>query len=158
MRYLLSLASCEFLQLKTIDNYSSFTIKSNSGHHLQFVRCFLCSQKRFLILLGLATTSGLAFMGLTSAQSEPILTVAEINSGMVFPVVAETFLGSLGIILMMVLMLFAIMSTGAGQVISIAALVIYDIYMPYVRPFHEDHKVRAWKGGLQRKDFHCPLS
>ena len=84
-------------------------------------------------------------MGLTSAQSEPILSVAEINSGMVFPVVAQTFLGTFGIILMMVLMLFAIMSTGAGQVISIAALIIYDIYMPYVRPFHEDHKARANK-------------
>ena len=97
----------------------------------------------FLNPPGLATTSGLAFMGLTSAQSEPILSVAEINSGMVFPVVAQTFLGTFGIILMMVLMLFAIMSTGAGQVISIAALIIYDIYMPYVRPFHEDHKARA---------------
>ena len=111
-------------------------------HHLE---------SSFLILPGLATTSGLAFMGLTSAQSEPILTVAEINSGMVFPVVAETFLGSLGIILMMVLMLFAIMSTGAGQVISIAALVIYDIYMPYVRPFHEDHNVRAGKREYKEK-------
>ena len=91
-------------------------------------------------------------MGLTSAQSEPILTVAEINSGMVFPVIAETFFGSLGIILTMVLMLFAVMSTGAGQVISIAALVIYDIYMPYMRPFQEDHKARVWKGRLQRAD------
>ena len=100
---------------------------------------------------GLATTSGLAFMGLSSAQSVPILTDAEINSGMVFPVVAETFLGTFGIILMMVLMLFAVMSTGAGQVISIASLVIYDIYMPYLRPFHEDHKVRLEKA---KKAFH----
>ena len=116
------------------------------------MRNFLHAQLSIKILPGLATTSGLAFMGLTSAQSEPILTVAEINSGMVLPVVAETFFGSLGIILMMVLMLFAVMSTGAGQVISIAALVIYDIYMPYMRPFHEDHKARAWKGRLQRID------
>ena len=98
-----------------------------------------------LLSQGLATTSGLAFIGLSSAQSAPILTEAEINSGMVFPVVAETFLGTFGIILMMVLMLFAVMSTGAGQVISIASLVIYDIYMPYLRPFHEDHKVEKAK-------------
>lgn len=60
--------------------------------------------------------------------------------GITFCTLWDGLLGTFGIILMMVLMLFAVMSTGAGQVISIASLVIYDIYMPYLRPFHEDHK------------------
>ena len=71
--------------------------------------------------------------------------------GITFCTLWDGLLGTFGIILMMVLMLFAVMSTGAGQVISIASLVIYDIYMPYLRPFHEDHKVRLEKA---KKAFH----
>ena len=79
-------------------------------------------------------------MGLSSAQAEDILTEDEISAGMVFPVVANTLLGSAGTFLMMVLMLYAVMSTGAGQVIAISSMIIYDIYQPYVRPFREHHK------------------
>ena len=79
-------------------------------------------------------------MGLSSAQAEDILTEDEISAGMVFPVVANTLLGSAGTFLMMILMLFAVMSTGAGQVIAISSMIIYDIYQPYVRPFRDHHK------------------
>ena len=41
------------------------------------------------ISIGLATTSGLALIGISSAQGTPVLTTEEINQGLVFPAVAQ---------------------------------------------------------------------
>ena len=49
------------------------------------------------------------------AQGYPILSDDEINAGLVFPVVAETLLGTSGTYIMLVLILLAVMSTGSGQ-------------------------------------------
>ena len=67
------------------------------------------------ISMGLATTSGMAFVALSSAQGYPILSDEEINAGLVFPTVAQTLLGTSGTYLMLTLILLAVMSTGSGQ-------------------------------------------
>ena len=41
---------------------------------------------------------------------------------------------------MLALILLAVMSTGSGQVIAIASIIIYDIYQPYIQPFKKDPK------------------
>ena len=73
-------------------------------------------------------------------QGYPILTDDEINAGLVFPTVAQTLLGTSGTYLMLALILLAVMSTGSGQVIAIASIIIYDIYQPYIQPFKKDPK------------------
>ena len=57
------------------------------------------------------------------------------KAGLVFPVVAESLLGSAGQYLMLVLILLAVMSTGSGEVIAISSIIIYDIYQAYIQPY-----------------------
>ena len=60
-------------------------------------------------------------------QGYPILSDEEINAGLVFPVVAETLLGTSGTYIMLTLILLAVMSTGSGQ----ASDYCHNNYAPY---------------------------
>ena len=106
-------------------------------------------------------------------QGYPILSDEEINAGLVFPVVAETLLGTSGTYIMLTLILLAVMSTGSGQasdylviitmhhilllqVIAIASIVIYDIYQPYIQPFKKYAGARA-RSASSQSAHHCYL-
>ena len=88
----------------------------------------------FAIPFSLATTMGLAYLGMSSAQGAPLLTDADVSSGLAAPLVAQKLLGTTGEYAMLFLILMAVMSTGSAEVIAVASIIIYDIYQ--VR-FHE---------------------
>ena len=89
----------------------------------------------FAIPFTLATTMGLAYVALGSAQGGPLLTDADVASGLVAPVVAQTLLGRAGVFVMLLLILMAVMSTGSAEVIAVASIIVYDVFQTHLRPF-----------------------
>ena len=59
--------------------------------------------------------------------------------GLVVPLVSEVLLGKLGGYATLVMMLMAVMSTGSAEIIAVGSILIYDIYIPYFKPFRKDH-------------------
>jgi len=94
----------------------------------------------FAIPFTLATTMGLGYLGLSSAQGAPLLTEDDIKKGLVAPLVAQKLLGTTGEYAMLFLILMAVMSTGSAEVIAVASIVIYDVYQAYICPFKPDQK------------------
>merc|ERR1711988_1475552 len=89
----------------------------------------------FAIPFTLATTMGLAYLGLSSAQGAPLLSEDDIKAGLAAPLVAQKLLGTTGEYAMLFLILMAVMSTGSAEIIAVASIVIYDVYRAYVAPF-----------------------
>jgi Na+/proline symporter len=89
----------------------------------------------FAIPFTLATTMGLAYLGLSSAQGFPMLTDEDVNRGLAAPLVAQKLLGSTGEYAMLFLILMAVMSTGSAEVIAVASIIIYDVFQAYIKPF-----------------------
>merc|ERR1711936_347806 len=94
----------------------------------------------FAIPFTLATTMGLAYLGLSSAQGSPLLTEEDVMKGLAAPLVAQKLLGTTGEYAMLFLILMAVMSTGSAEVIAVASIVIYDVYQAYICPFKSDLK------------------
>merc|ERR1719300_1243864 len=94
----------------------------------------------FAIPFTLATTMGLAYLGLSSAQGAPMLTDEDVMKGLAAPLVAQKLLGTTGEYAMLFLILMAVMSTGSAEVIAVASIVIYDVYQAYICPFKPDLK------------------
>jgi len=94
----------------------------------------------FAIPFTLATTMGLAYLGLSSAQGAPMLTDEDVAKGLAAPLVAQKLLGTTGEYAMLFLILMAVMSTGSAEVIAVASIVIYDVYQAYICPFRPDLK------------------
>merc|ERR1719229_804041 len=94
----------------------------------------------FAIPFSLATTMGLAYLGLSSAQGAPLLSDEDVAKGLAAPLVAQKLLGSTGEYAMLFLILMAVMSTGSAEVIAVASIIIYDVYQAYVQPFRPDMK------------------
>merc|ERR1740123_2588482 len=94
----------------------------------------------FAIPFGLATTMGLAYLGLSSAQGAPMLTDEDVMKGLAAPLVAQKLLGTVGEYSMLFLILMAVMSTGSAEVIAVSSIIIYDVYQAYICPFRPDLK------------------
>jgi Na+/proline symporter len=94
----------------------------------------------FAIPFTLATTMGLAYVGMSSAQNGTLLSDDDVSKGLVAPVVAQNLLGSVGEYSMLFLILMAVMSTGSAEIIAVASIIIYDIYQAYIQPFRKDLK------------------
>merc|ERR1711910_268277 len=94
----------------------------------------------FAIPFGLATTMGLAYLGMSSAQGSPLLSDEDVMKGLAAPLVAQKLLGPVGEYSMLFLILMAVMSTGSAEIIAVASIVIYDVYQTYICPFRRDHQ------------------
>lgn len=94
----------------------------------------------FAIPFSLATTMGLAYLGMSSAQGAPLLSDHDVSSGLAAPLVAQKLLGTTGEYAILFLILMAVMSTGSAEVIAVASIIIYDIYQAYIVPFRPDLK------------------
>merc|ERR550532_281762 len=94
----------------------------------------------FAIPFGLATTMGLAYLGLSSAQGAPMLTDEDVMKGLAAPLVAQKLLGTVGEYSMLFLILMAVMSTGSAEVIAVASIIIYDVYQAYICPYNPNPK------------------
>ncbi|XP_064598785.1 uncharacterized protein LOC135465474 [Liolophura sinensis] len=89
----------------------------------------------FAVPFSLATTMGLAYIALSTRQGSPLLTADQVDSGLVPCVVAQQLLGKQGELLMMFMILMAITSTGAAEVVAVTSILVYDIYQIHLRPY-----------------------
>ncbi|TRY74845.1 hypothetical protein TCAL_11429 [Tigriopus californicus] len=89
----------------------------------------------FAIPFSLATTMGMAYLGMSSAQGAPLLTDSDVAKGLAAPLVAQKLLGTTGEYAILFLILMAVMSTGSAEVIAVASILIYDVYQAYIQPF-----------------------
>jgi len=122
----------------------------------------------FAIPFTLATTMGLAYLGLSSAQGAPMLSDDDVMKGLAAPLVAQKLLGTTGEYSMLFLILMAVMSTGSAEVIAVSSIVIYDVYQAYVCPFKPDLKdgqcilcskyLRKQKDGDDAELCNCPMA
>eukprot|EP00438_Fugacium_kawagutii_P007606 Skav200640 [mRNA] locus=scaffold353:233708:235454:+ [translate_table: standard] len=83
----------------------------------------------FTIPFALATS-----LGLCSVALQLPISAAEAKSGLVPPAVATHLFGSLGAVMMAVMLFMAITSTGSAEGIAVSSLVTYDIYKTYINP------------------------
>ncbi|DBA97618.1 TPA: hypothetical protein ACH3X3_012521 [Trebouxia sp. C0006] len=81
----------------------------------------------FGIPFGLATSLGLAVRALDLP-----LTITEAGDGLVPPAAAVALLGKFGAILIVIIILMAITSSGSAEMVSVSSLITYDIYKPYI--------------------------
>ena len=81
---------------------------------------------------------GLAYLGLSSASGQPLLSDDDIAKGLAAPLVAQHLLGTVGEYAMLLLILMAVMSTGSAEVIAVASVLIYDVYQSYIQPFRKN--------------------
>ena len=53
-------------------------------------------------------------------------------------IVAKRVMGNAGELLLLVVVVMAVTSTGAAEVIAVSSIVVYDIYEPYIKviPFN----------------------
>merc|ERR1719189_735617 len=116
----------------------------------------------FAIPFTLATTMGLAYLGMSSAQGAPLLSEDDIKAGLAAPLVAQKLLGTTGEYAMLFLILMAVMSTGSAEIIAVASIVIYDVYQAYVAPFRPDLKEgqcilcgKNYRGGQEEGEAPC---
>ena len=55
------------------------------------------------------------------------------SPGLVPPVVAQKLMGDSGDILILVMILMAVTSTGSAEVVAVTSILVYDIYQLYLR-------------------------
>ena len=70
----------------------------------------------------------------------PLLYWPKINSivivifaGLVVPIVAQQLMGISGEVLIVIMILMAVLSTGSAEVIAVTSILVYDLYMLYFK-------------------------
>ncbi|XP_033624975.1 urea-proton symporter DUR3-like [Asterias rubens] len=89
----------------------------------------------FAIPFSFATTMGLAYVALGTHRGEPLLTASQVGEGLVPPAVAKELMGPVGGVLMVILILMAVTSTGSAEVIAITSIIVYDLYQIHLKPY-----------------------
>ncbi|XP_060608093.1 uncharacterized protein LOC132760193 [Ruditapes philippinarum] len=89
----------------------------------------------FSIPFALATTMGLAYIALGAQQGQPLLSDIDVDTGLVLPVVAQRMFGKAGEMMVIVMVLMAVVSTGSAEVLAATSIVVYDIYQLYLKPY-----------------------
>ncbi|XP_060071327.1 uncharacterized protein LOC132551230 [Ylistrum balloti] len=89
----------------------------------------------FAIPFALATTTGLAYIALGTTQNGPLLSVDQVDAGLVPPAVAQRLLGRSGEFLIIIMIIMAVTSTGSAEVIAVTSILVYDIYQLYLKPY-----------------------
>ena len=56
-------------------------------------------------------------------------------TGLVPPAVAKELMGPVGGVLMVILILMAVTSTGSAEVIAITSIIVYDLYQIHLKPY-----------------------
>ncbi|KAH9514149.1 urea active transporter [Bulinus truncatus] len=89
----------------------------------------------FAIPFSLSMAMGLAYVALSTCQGEAMLSDDDISLGLVPPVVAYQLLGKTGAIMVAVMVIMAVTSTGSSEVMAVTSIVVYDIYALYLKPY-----------------------
>lgn len=72
-------------------------------------------------------------------------------AGLVLPMVAQQLFGRSGEMIMVVMIVMAVVSTGSAEVVAVTSILVYDIYMLYLKvgTCTLRHKKRIFKFYLQ---------
>ncbi|XP_072174249.1 uncharacterized protein [Diadema setosum] len=89
----------------------------------------------FSIPFTFASTMGLSYLSLNTHYGTELLSPSEIAEGLVSPRVAHELLGTSGEILMVLLILMAVTTTGSAEVMAITSILVYDCYQIHLKPF-----------------------
>ncbi|XP_077996739.1 uncharacterized protein LOC144450048 [Glandiceps talaboti] len=89
----------------------------------------------FAVPFTFATTMGLSYVALSVTFGQELLTEEDISAGLVPPVVAQTLMGKAGAILMTLMILMAVTSTGSAEVIAVTSILVYDMYQIHWKPY-----------------------
>ncbi|XP_076358090.1 uncharacterized protein LOC143250861 [Tachypleus tridentatus] len=97
----------------------------------------------FAVPFTFATTMGLAYVALSSANGKPLLEPQQVDEGLVPPIVASLIMGKFGQFLVLLMILMAVTSTGSAEVIAVTSLLVYDVYQFYLKPFRSTNDVNS---------------
>ncbi|CAG5131507.1 unnamed protein product [Candidula unifasciata] len=89
----------------------------------------------FAIPFSFSTAMGLGYVALCAEQGQGLLSDAEVNEGLVAPLVAHRLLGKTGELLILSMVLLAVTSTASAEVMAVASIIIYDMYAQYLKPY-----------------------
>ncbi|GAB1598295.1 urea-proton symporter DUR3-like, partial [Argonauta hians] len=94
----------------------------------------------FSVPAGMAATTGMAYLALSSKNGTHMLSNSEIDAGLVTPLIAQKILGEHGGIMILTMGAMALMSTGSGEVMAVSSIIVYDIFQTYINPFRRNRK------------------
>ncbi|XP_071942432.1 uncharacterized protein [Antedon mediterranea] len=97
----------------------------------------------FAIPFTFAATMGFSFLALSSYSGEQLITDDQINEGLVAPTIARALLGYYGEVLMFIIILMAVTSTGSAECIAITSILVYDLYKLHWKPYKVVEDVNA---------------
>ncbi|XP_064641869.1 uncharacterized protein LOC135496466 [Lineus longissimus] len=89
----------------------------------------------FAVPFTFATTMGLVFVAMGAEQGLPLLSDDDISKGLVPPMVAQVLMGRSGELMMVLIILMAVTSTGSAEIIAVTSIMVYDIYMIHLKPY-----------------------
>ncbi|XP_061180272.1 uncharacterized protein LOC133188802 [Saccostrea echinata] len=89
----------------------------------------------FAIPFGLATTTSLAYIALSASQNQALLNDADVDAGLVPVIVAQKILGRSGELMIIIMILMAVTSTGSAEIMAVSSILIYDVYQLYLKPY-----------------------
>ncbi len=61
------------------------------------------------------------------------LIIVDVVSGLVVPIVAQRLMGKTGEVLVVILLLMAVTSTGSAEIIAVTSILVYDVYQLYLK-------------------------
>ncbi|XP_066270073.1 uncharacterized protein [Branchiostoma lanceolatum] len=92
----------------------------------------------FAIPFSMATTVGLAYVALGTVSGEALLSAEDVDKGLVAPVVVHRLMGHTGQVIVLLMILMAVMSTGSAEIIAVTSIIVYDILKDYVCIFRKN--------------------
>ncbi|XP_078667260.1 uncharacterized protein LOC144909083 [Branchiostoma floridae x Branchiostoma belcheri] len=92
----------------------------------------------FAIPFSMATTVGLAYVALGTVNGEALLSAEDVDKGLVAPVVVHRLMGHAGQVIVVLMILMAVMSTGSAEIIAVTSIIVYDILKDYVCIFRKN--------------------
>ncbi|XP_071088112.1 uncharacterized protein [Haliotis cracherodii] len=93
----------------------------------------------FAIPSSIGTSTGLAYLALSSSNSSFALPSSVIDAGLVTPFIAQQALGYGGGVMVLTMLTMALMSTGSGEVMAVSSIIVYDIYQTHINPYRKGH-------------------
>ncbi|KAL5012792.1 hypothetical protein ScPMuIL_011343 [Solemya velum] len=82
--------------------------------------------------------SAMTYISMGFQNGTHTLTDAEIDAGIITPMIMQRVMGVGGGYLLITMITMALMSTGSGEVMAVSSILVYDIYKVYINPFRKN--------------------
>lgn len=79
-----------------------------------------------------STACALALVALAASPNSPVDWIA--NPGLVAPAAAVALMGASGATLLLIVLFLAVTSAASAELVAVASVIVYDIYLPYINP------------------------